>query len=337
MSAIPTLLVGGGRMGTAHLQGIARIPELAVVTAAVEPHEAHRDRLRREHGIKRLYDDLDSALEAEPAEAVFICAPNHLHARYALTCLRSGRHVFVEKPLALTAADADEMGGPRPRRGGLRLMSGQTLRFEPRLRQVKALLDGGRIGEARHVLHRRMSPGRGGDEESWFARQAESGGILPGIGSHSFDIILWWLGDRAVTAYAVVRAIDPHPAVDIEDEVSMVAVTRRGAILNVALSFHHAAGYEWTVAGSEGVIHLASTSGALVVDGETLEPEESVTLPGEEDIHREFFTAIRDDRPLAQAAGAEVRHTVALACAAGESGRTGRVVPVDPGPSAPGG
>ena len=331
MSEIPTLLVGGGRMGSAHLQGIARIPELAVVTAAVEPHEAHRHRLRSEHGIERLYDDLDSALEAEPLGAVFICTPNHLHARYALTCLRSGRHVFVEKPLALTVADADAMVSAAEAEG-LRLMSGQTLRFEPRLRQVKALLDGGRIGEVRHVLHRRMSPGRGGGEESWFARQAESGGILPGIGSHSFDILLWWLGDRAVTAYAVVRAIDPHPAVDIEDEVSMVAVTRRGAILNLALSFHHAAGYEWTVAGTGGVIQLASTSGDLIVDGTPVEPGEPVALPGEEDIHREFFTAIRDSRPLAQAAGAEVRHSVALACAAGESGRTGRVVTVDPGP-----
>ena len=60
-------------------------------------------------------------------------------------------------------------------------------------------------------------------------------------------------------------------------------------------------------------------------------------LPGEADIHREFFTAIRDARPLAQAAGAEVRHTVALSCAAGEPGRTGRVVTVDPGPSDGGG
>ena len=336
MSAIRTLLVGGGRMGTAHLQGIARLPELAVVTAAVEPHGAHRDRLRRDHGIEALYDDLDSALNAEPLEAVFICTPNHLHAEYALACLRSGKHVFVEKPLALTVADADALVAASEA-GGRLLMSGQTLRFAPRLRQVKALLASGRIGEVRHVLHRRMSPGRGGDEGSWFARQAESGGILPGIGSHSFDIILWWLGDRAATAYAVVRAIDPHHAVDIEDEVSMVAVTRRGAILNVALSFHHPAGYEWTVAGSEGVIQLSSTSGALLVDGEPVPPEELVDLPGEEDIHREFFTAIRDSRPLAQAAGAEVRHSVALACAAGESGRSGRVVTVDPGPPGRGG
>ena len=336
MSAIRTLLVGGGRMGTAHLQGIARLPELAVVTAAVEPHGAHRDRLRRDHGIEALYDDLDSALNAEPLEAVFICTPNHLHAEYALACLRSGKHVFVEKPLALTVADADALVAASEA-GGRLLMSGQTLRFAPRLRQVKALLASGRIGEVRHVLHRRMSPGRGGDEGSWFARQAESGGILPGIGSHSFDIILWWLGDRAATAYAVVRAIDPHPAVDIEDEVSMVAVSRRGAILNVALSFHHRAGYEWTVAGSGGVIQLASTSGALVVDGAPVEPEASVALPGEEDLHEEFFTAIRDSRPLAQAAGAEVRHSVALACAAGESGRSGRVVTVDAGPAGRGG
>ena len=63
-------------------------------------------------------------------------------------------------------------------------------------------------------------------------------------------------------------------------------------------------------------------------DDEKEEPAEEVNLPGESSIQDEFFTAIRDQRPLAQAAGADVRHSVALVCAAQESGRTGQVVTV---------
>ena len=328
MSTIKTLLVGGGRMGSGHLAGIAKAEDLATVTAAVEPFEASQQRLRQEFGINNLHTDLDAALAAEPVDAVFICTPNNLHAEYALKCLRAGKHVFVEKPLALTVADADEMVRTATEHDRL-LMSGQTLRFSPRIRQVKQLLAEGCVGEVRHIVHRRMSPGRGGDENSWFARQAASGGILPGIGSHSLDAILWWLEDRAATVYAVVRNIDPHPDVDIEDEASLVATTTGGVLINVAFSFHHKVGYEWIVAGSEGVLQLSSTGGELRLNDAVVAPSESQSLPGERDIHREFFTAIRDGRPLAQAAGADVRHSVALVCAAQESGRTGQAVTIN--------
>ena len=306
MSAIRTLLVGGGRMGTAHLQGIARLPELAVVTAAVEPHEAHRDRLRREHGIERLYDDLDSALEAEPVEAVFICTPNHLHAEYALACLRSGKHVFVEKPLALTVADADALVAAAEA-GGRLLMSGQTLRFAPRLRQVKALLDSwpDRRAAARpppaHEPRPRRRRGQLVRPPGGVRRDPAGGsGPTPSTSSSGGSGTgrprpMPWCGRSTPTTPSTSRTRSPWwPS------------PGGGAILNVALSFHHRAGYEWTVAGSGGVIQLSSTSGALLVDGEPVPPEELVDLPGEEDIHREFFSAIRDSRPLAQAAGSEV-------------------------------
>jgi predicted dehydrogenase len=327
MSTINTLLVGGGRMGSGHLEGIARAADLASVTAVVEPYEPSHQRLAEDFGIHNLHTDLDAALAAEAVDAVFICTPNQLHAEYALKCLRAGKHVFVEKPLALTVADADEMVRTAVEHDRL-LMSGQTLRFAPRIRQVKQLLDEGRLGKIHHIVHRRMSPGRGGDENSWFARQAASGGILPGIGSHSLDAILWWLNDRAASVYAVVRNIDPHPEVDIEDEASLLATTAGGVMINVAFSFHHKVGYEWIVAGSEGVLQLSSTGGELRIDDAVIEPVEATNLPGEQDIHREFFSAIRDGRPLAQAAGADVRHSVALVCAAQESGRSGQAVAV---------
>ena len=70
MSLINTLLVGGGRMGSAHLEGIAKTPDLASVTAVVEPYQASHQRLRETYGIDHLHVDLASALAAEAVDAM---------------------------------------------------------------------------------------------------------------------------------------------------------------------------------------------------------------------------------------------------------------------------
>jgi|TARA_B100000470_G_scaffold83696_1_gene64556 predicted dehydrogenase len=324
---VEILLVGCGRMGTGHLQAIRGLPGLGGVVAGVDPSEAAREHVQREFGVERTYADLDEALAAEEAPAVFVCSPNNLHATYALKALAAGRHVFVEKPLALNMADVDRMIAEAGQRG-LLLMAGQSLRFFTHIRYIKTLIDAGEIGRVRHIVHRRMSPGRGGDEQSWFARQALSGGILPGIGTHSLDVILWWLGEQAESVYAMVQNIDPHPEVDIEDEVSLVATTPSGALINVAFSFHHSLGYEWSVAGTEGTIQLSGTQGVLTLNGEVSEVPERVELPGEHSIQREFLSAIAEGRPLAQASARDIRATMALVFAAQESGRTGQKVEV---------
>ena len=324
---VEILLVGCGRMGTGHLQAIRALPGLGEVVAGVDPSQVAREHVQREFGVVRTYADLNEALAVEGAPAVFVCSPNNLHAVYALKALAAGRHVFVEKPLALNMADVDRMIAEAGQRG-LLLMVGQSLRFFTHIRYIKTLIDAGEIGRVRHIVHRRMSLGRGGDEQSWFARQALSGGILPDSGTHSLDAILWWLGEQAESVYAMVQNIDPHPEVDIEDEVSLVATTPSGALINVAFSFHHSLGYEWSVAGTEGTIQLSGTQGVLTLNGEVSEVPERVELPGEHSIQREFLSAIAEGRPLAQASARDIRATMALVFAAQESGRTGQKVEV---------
>ena len=321
------LLVGAGRMGLGHLKELLKLPDLATVVAGVDSFSAARQGLEDKYGIEHTYAELAPALEEVESDAVFISVPNYLHVEYTLAALAAGRHVFIEKPMALTLDDVDAMVRAAEQQG-LLLMSGQTLRFVTHLRHVKQMIDGGAVGKVRHVIHRRMGSGRGGDEQSWFARQAESGGILPGIGVHSLDVVLWWLGEKAISVYAAVQNIDPHPEVDIEDETSLVATTESGVIINVALSFHHQAGTGWTVAGDAGVIQLENNSGVLRLNGVEQEVPEAVDLPGEAQIQREFLCAIREGRPLLQASGKEVRETLALIFAAQESGRTGRAVAV---------
>lgn len=324
---IRILLVGCGRMNLSHVTGLKALPEKATIVAGVDPSEAARQNIETEHGIAPTFANLDDALNQVEADATIIAVPNHLHTDYTLACLEKGLHVLIEKPMALSLKDVDTMIAKAESKN-LLLMSGQSQRFSTAIRYVKQLLDENTIGNIRHIMHRRLGSGRGGDENSWFAKQALSGGILPGIGTHSLDVLLWWLNDKATSVSAIVKNIDPHPAIDIEDEVSLVAHTEKGTILNCALSFHHSAGTDWTVMGDNGVIHLNGTGGPLLVNGKEQPIPESVALDGEDQIHKEFLTAIAKKRPLAQASAQDVRKTMALIFAAMESGRTGQTVQV---------
>jgi predicted dehydrogenase len=326
-NATRILLVGCGRMNLSHVKGLKNLPELATIVAGVDPSEAARQNIEAEHGINPTFADLHEALDTVAADAAIIAVPNNLHADYTQACLKKGLHVLIEKPMALSLPDVDAMIATAESEN-LLLMSGQSQRFSNAIRYVKQLLDSNTVGNIRHVTHRRLGAGSGGDENSWFSKQALSGGILPGIGTHSLDVLLWWMNDYATSVSAIVKNIDPHPAIDIEDETSLIATTAKGAILNCALSFHHRAGTDWTVMGDEGVLHLNGTSGPLLLNGKEQDIPASVTLEGEDQIHREFLTAIRTNRPLAQASAQDVRKTMALIFAAMESGRTGKTVAV---------
>ena len=223
--------------------------------------------------------------------------------------------------MALTYQDAEEMVETAERCGKL-LMSGQSLRFSSPHRKIKALLREGAVGEVRHVVHRRMSKGMGRPEDSWFGLQAQSGGILPGIGSHSIDAMLWWLEEDASRVYAEIRSLNPN--IDIEDEVSITARTRSGVVLTMAFSFNFAGGQEWIICGDEGVLMLRGQE--LTLNGQPQDIPEMVELEGEGKLHQEFFTAIRDERALIEASGRHVLPSIAVICAAQESAMTGEVV-----------
>src|SRR5205823_2847919 len=133
-----------------NLEASARLVAVADVSAEA------RERAAGEFGIEQQYEDaLVAAREAE-ADAAIICIPNHLHAPVTLAALERGKHVLVEKPMALSLADAEMMVAAAERASRV-LMCGLSLRFASSIRQVKALMTQGAIGTPRRVVHRRMS------------------------------------------------------------------------------------------------------------------------------------------------------------------------------------
>jgi predicted dehydrogenase len=319
-------MLGAGLMARTHLEAVAALPERAEWTAVADVNAAARREAAEAFDIGQEFDDAAVAAREAEADAVIICIPNHLHAPVTLAALESGKHVLVEKPMALTLADAERMVAAAERAGGSGpsarvLMCGLSLRFAASIRQVKAMIAAGAIGTPRRVVHRRMSRGMGREEQSWFGSQEASGGILPGIGSHSIDAILWWLEDEAARVSAEVRSLNPRMA--IEDEAAVLITTRRDALVSIDFSFNYPVGYDWAVAGDEGVLRLQGNT--LTLNDEPVPIPAEVLLPGEPALHAEFLAAIREGRPPAQASGRETLRSVAAIEAAQRSAQTGEI------------
>jgi predicted dehydrogenase len=312
-------MLGAGLMARSHMEAIRSLGDRAELVAVADVSAEARGRAAEEFGIAHQYDDAMQAAREADADAVIICIPNHLHAIATIEALDSGKHVLVEKPMALTLADSEAMVAAAD--GAKRaLMCGLSLRFSNPIRQVKAMIQAGAVGTPRRVVHRRMSRGMGRDEASWFGSQAASGGILPGIGSHSIDAILWWLDDEAAIVTAQVRSL--NPAMDIEDEAAVSLTTRKGTLVSMEFSFNYSVGYDWAVAGDAGVLTLRGSE--LKLNGEPVPIPEHVPLPGEPTLHAEFLAAIAEGRPPAQASGRETLRSIAAIEAAQLSGRAGR-------------
>ena len=170
--------------------------------------------------VTRLFDPAPTAIEAvrpllasaapapsleaalEGAELAVIASPPALHASQCAIALRRGLHVFCEKPMALTTADADDVMATAEASGRL-LAVGLIRRNLPAARAIKTLLDAGTLGTPRSVSWFEggpfdwpvASPG-------YFSLEQSGGGVLQDIGTHALDLLDWWLGPPELLEYA---------------------------------------------------------------------------------------------------------------------------------------
>jgi predicted dehydrogenase len=186
-------VIGVGGIGhDQHLPGWAKVP-FAEVRAIADVNEAALDRVQRETPIPHRFLDWHDLVRLTAIDIVDICTPNRTHAPITLAALEHGKHVLCEKPLATSSAEVRVMRDAA-RRAGRLLMAAQHLRFDPASQQLKALIDGGMLGEIYYAraqwLRRRLLPAR-----VTFIEQRLSGGG-PGfdIGVHVLDLAYWFLG-----------------------------------------------------------------------------------------------------------------------------------------------
>jgi len=198
-------LVGAGRWAAAHRATLAAAG--AELVAVATGSAASAARVRAEWGVPAT-TDLGELLAAD-VEAVIVASPNDLHAGQALRALAAGKHVLVEKPMAITRADARALADAA--RASDRVVAvGHEMRVFALFARVRALMDEGRLGEPLHLkldLWRRPHrTGTGG----WKTDAARLGSTILEEPVHYLDLARWYLGEpREVLAWASSRPEHP--------------------------------------------------------------------------------------------------------------------------------
>ncbi|WP_194892990.1 Gfo/Idh/MocA family protein [Catenulispora pinisilvae] len=211
---MPELRIGVVGVGQrAKMATHAHQPGVARVVSCADPRPRGRAEARQLFGADvTVHEDYRDML-ADQLDAVFVLTPDHLHADPARHFLAAGVAVFVDKPMAISLADCDDVLATAARTG-TRLYIGHNLRHLPMLRLMRELIEDGAVGEVRSVWCRHFV-GHGGDYyfKDWHAEQSKTTGLLLQKGSHDLDAIHWLAGgySRRVVALGGLTVYGDNP------------------------------------------------------------------------------------------------------------------------------
>ena len=317
-------VVGAGGIARSHLQAIATI-EGAQVKVIMDV-DGERARAAAEEFGGRACTSLDDILGDE-VEAVHVCTPHNLHADQVVAALEAGKHVFVEKPMALTVADCDRMLAAAEAAHKV-LMVGQVMRHFPVNLKARQLIAEGAIGQVHHLMRRRYSffnPSEGEGARSWYM-DPEVGGnaVLFAFGTHEYDILPWYLQSPVVRVYA--QGTETTELYHGQKDFYCAVLTHaNGAVSLLSQSIVCRPGaQDQFIVGSEGT--LSMTNRELDLNGEKVEVEgdASVGMPNQ---IREFVRCcLHGGEP--DASGRSVRHTMAVIEAVALSAEQGEPVAI---------
>ncbi|WP_077035992.1 Gfo/Idh/MocA family oxidoreductase [Pelomonas sp. KK5] len=227
MSARPLLRVGIaglGRLGARHAQALAWGARGCELVAACSPVETEREFARTQCGVERLHAELEPMLADPDIDAVVLVTPTSLHATQAIAALRAGKHVFVEKPLALNVEDCAavlEVAAQHPRQVA---MVGFVRRFDPHYQAAQRAIAAGEIGRPFIVNSQTCDLN---DPEGFFVRFAPtSGGIFMDVSIHDIDLARWMLGSPRARRVFASGTNALHPALaecgDVDNGLAMI-------------------------------------------------------------------------------------------------------------------
>jgi predicted dehydrogenase len=197
-SLLKVAVIGTGMIAnTAHIPAFQNLAGEVELAAVVNPNRASAEETARQHAIPGSYTSVDEMLQAVRPDIVAVTTPNVYHHAGVMAALHSGAHVFCEKPVAVTAAEAEEMFAAASQAGRI-LYVAQTARYAPDVQAARAIIESGRLGQVYFVetsaVRRRGIPTWG----RFHMRTHNAGGPLYDLGVHLIDMIFWLLGSPAV-------------------------------------------------------------------------------------------------------------------------------------------
>ena len=293
---IKVALAGAGAFGIKHLDGIKNVDGVEVVSLISRDLEKTRE-VAAQYGIGHVTTDLNESLALKEVDAVILCTPTQMHAAQTLACLKAGKHVQVEIPLADTLKGADDVVA-LAKSSGLVAMCGHTRRFNPSHQYVHNQIKAGKFNiqqmDVQTYFFRRTNMNALGQARSWTDH------LLWHHAAHTVDLFAYQCGSPIVKANAVQGPI--HPALGIAMDMSIQLQAANGAICTLSLSFNNDGplGTFFRYIGDTATYLaryddlLQSTSSGK--DEKINVSQVAVSMNGIELQDREFFAAIQEGR-----------------------------------------
>ncbi|MFS4550690.1 Gfo/Idh/MocA family oxidoreductase [Comamonas resistens] len=289
---IKVALAGAGAFGIKHLDGIKNIDGVEVVSLVGRRFDQTKE-VADKYGIKHVATDLAESLALPEVDAVILCTPTQMHAEQAIACMKAGKHVQVEIPLADALKDAQEVAELQ-KQTGLVAMVGHTRRFNPSHQWVHKKIEAGEFNiqqmDVQTYFFRRTNMNALGQARSWTDH------LLWHHAAHTVDLFAYQAGSPIVKANAVQGPI--HKDLGIAMDMSIQLKAANGAICTLSLSFNNDGplGTFFRYIGDTGT-YLARYDDLYTGKDEKIDVSQvDVSMNGIELQDREFFAAIREGR-----------------------------------------
>ena len=230
-------LIGCGRIATNHVKAV--LSNRLEFVAACDLELGKIDALLAKHGLQEdqsitRYTDCKKMIEEHPElELVAIATSSGCHAEIALHCIESGINVIIEKPMAMSMADAEKII-ERSVAKGVKVCACHQNRFNVAVQKTRRAIEDGRFGKLSHgSIHVRWNRNRDYYEQApWRGTWAEDGGCLMNQCIHGIDLLRWMMGGEVNTVYGVTRR-QQHDYLEAEDIGVAVVTFKNGAVATI--------------------------------------------------------------------------------------------------------
>lgn len=268
-------IIGLGWFGEIHAETIIGVPNLELAALCTRT-EDRLNALGDKFGVAKRYRDYNDMLADPEIDAVSICTMWDQHTEPAIAALKAGKHVFLEKPIASTVEDARKIAEAAKTSKGI-LFIGHIVRFNPRYRMAKQAIESGRIGKIVALSSRRNIPA------AWTPEILNKIGPIVGDAIHDTDIMLWFTGEKIVSAYAQTVDVRGLKYPDIGQTMYRFA-SGATATLETVWCMPDKTPFDiderMSIIGTEGIIHVQDTFPNLgIVDATKLHSHDTTYWP----------------------------------------------------------
>src|SRR5271169_6109965 len=226
-------VAGQGAFGQKHLEAIAKIPGIEVITLT-GGNQAATEEVAKKFNIPHWTGDLAESLKQPGLEAMILATPTQMHAKQGEQCMRAGKHVQIEIPITDTLADSERLVKVQ-KETGVVCMGGHTRRFNPSHQYVHKKIKAGELKvqqmNVQTYFFRRTNMNAAGQPRSWTDH------LLWHHACHTVDLFQYQTGELPKIAHAVQGPM--HPELKIAMDMSIMLKVPSGAILSLSLSFNN--------------------------------------------------------------------------------------------------